>query len=115
MAKRSKKEEFFYVDIGKRIRLLRNKKQLTQEQLAERANLKRTSITNIEKGCQNTPLFVVANICYVLEVEISDLVPSVVEIFGSRVSNIDYVQVGESRKFMSKSMADVVTKIGKTL
>jgi transcriptional regulator with XRE-family HTH domain len=45
-----------YRQFGQRLRELRKDADLTQGQVAERVNLKRTSITNIERGRQHIAL-----------------------------------------------------------
>jgi transcriptional regulator with XRE-family HTH domain len=48
--------ERLYEQFGRRLRSLREEAGLTQDQVAERVNLKRTSITNIESGRQHIAL-----------------------------------------------------------
>jgi transcriptional regulator with XRE-family HTH domain len=45
-----------YKQFGRRLRDLREEAGLTQDQIAERVKLKRTSITNIERGRQHIAL-----------------------------------------------------------
>lgn len=45
-----------YRQFGRRLRDLREEAGLTQDQIAERVKLKRTSITNIERGRQHIAL-----------------------------------------------------------
>jgi DNA-binding XRE family transcriptional regulator len=115
MLTKSLNEKDFYIRLGRQIKDYRNKKQFTQDQLAQLSNLKRTSITNIEKGNQKTPLHVVVAICYALEIELSDLIPSVEKLFGAKSTQVEYIQIGATSKPVSKSMADVVTRIAKDL
>ena len=48
--------DWIYKEFGLRLRSARKAAQLTQEALAERVNMSRTSITNIEKGRQHIPI-----------------------------------------------------------
>jgi transcriptional regulator with XRE-family HTH domain len=48
--------ERLYEQFGRRLRSLREDAGLTQDQVAERVSLKRTSITNIESGRQHIAL-----------------------------------------------------------
>ena len=48
--------DWIYQEFGRRLRSARKAAQLTQEALAERVSMSRTSITNIEKGRQHIPL-----------------------------------------------------------
>lgn len=62
------KEEF-----GNLIRESREKKRLSQEQLAEKCNVTDKSISNIELGKSDPKLSTVMRICKVLEIDVSAL------------------------------------------
>ena len=67
----------WYKDIGLRIKEARKELGLTQQELADIANLKRTSITNIEKGTQKTPVYSLYILSGALEKSFNDLLPSI--------------------------------------
>lgn len=76
-------EKALYASIGKKLKAIRTApsgRQLTQEKLASLVNLERTSITNIEAGNQKVPLHVLYEMCRVLGVEISEVLPSYTEV-----------------------------------
>lgn len=60
-------------DLGKRIRRLRHRMDLSQEKLAEKAGIHRTYMGKIERGESNPPLHTVSKIAKALKVKISDL------------------------------------------
>lgn len=60
-------------DLGKRIRRLRNKSDLSQEKLAEKAGIHRTYMGKIERGESNPPIHTVSKIAKALKVSLSDL------------------------------------------
>jgi len=62
--------------MGKLVRARRKKLDLTQDDLAQRVNLKRTSITNIEKGRQKIQLHTLFDLAAALEVDPVTLIPS---------------------------------------
>lgn len=64
-----------YVEIGKRVFDARTRKGFTQEQLANQINLKRTSITNIEKGRQQLLVHMLIKIADALDTNIDQLIP----------------------------------------
>lgn len=64
-----------YRDFGRQLRARRRRAHLTQEQLAERVGLSRTSITNIEKGTQHIPLHVLYQLAGALGTKPADLLP----------------------------------------
>jgi transcriptional regulator with XRE-family HTH domain len=68
-----------YIAIGARIKRIREAAGMTQEDLAQILNLKRTSITNIERGNQRPTLDVLYRFCERFTLELSDVLPSVVE------------------------------------
>ena len=69
-------QQHFYRQIGNAIRLARDKKQFTQEYVARRVGLSRTSLTNIERGRQKLLLHTFVEIVVALETTPSALLPS---------------------------------------
>ncbi|MDI6716719.1 MAG: helix-turn-helix transcriptional regulator [Actinomycetota bacterium] len=64
-----------YEEVGRRIRKAREKRNLTQERLAELISLTRTSITNIERGNQKLLLHTLYDIASTLGVDPHSLLP----------------------------------------
>jgi len=60
---------------GDRVRELREKRNVTQEELGRRVALSRTSITNIEKGRQRVLLHQMVSIATALEAKPEELMP----------------------------------------
>jgi transcriptional regulator with XRE-family HTH domain len=75
----SLKEDMNYVNskirvaFGKKVRLLRHTRELTQEKLAELADLHRTYISSIERGEQSVSIDNAAKIAKVLKVSLAEL------------------------------------------
>ena len=69
-----------YEMIGGRVKRFRNEADLTQNKLANRIGVSRTSIVNIEGGSQHPPLHVLWDIAESLEVDVESLIPSKREI-----------------------------------
>jgi len=67
----------FYEEVGRRIRQARLRRipRLTQQGLADLVSLNRTSITNVEKGCQKFLLHTLADIASALQVNPVSLLP----------------------------------------
>ena len=65
------------VQLGRRIRNLRQRAALSQEQLAERADLDRTYISGIERGKRNVALLNLAAISKALGVTVSELLKGI--------------------------------------
>jgi len=77
-------EKRLYAALGARLKKLREADRgplgkLTQGALAQEVGLERTSITNIERGNQKVPLHVLYRICEVLQVSVSELLPTLAE------------------------------------
>lgn len=58
---------------GERVRTLRTKKSISQEKLADLAELDRTYISGVERGVRNISLLNIVKIADALEVNPSDL------------------------------------------
>ena len=59
--------------IGKRIQVFRKEKNLSQEDLANLANLDRTYISSVENGKRNISIININNICNAVGIQLSDL------------------------------------------
>lgn len=60
-------------DLGRRIRRLRKRSDISQEKLAEKAGIHRTYMGKIERGESNPPLHTVSKIAKALKISLSDL------------------------------------------
>jgi transcriptional regulator with XRE-family HTH domain len=68
-------EEQLYKLIGAKIRIARQAAELSQEDLANRIGLGRTSITNIEIGRQKLQIFTLYLIAETLRITVQSLLP----------------------------------------
>jgi transcriptional regulator with XRE-family HTH domain len=68
-------DDKFYRLFGSRVRELREERKVTQDELARRVALSRTSITNIERGRQRVLLHQMMEIAQALDAEPAALVP----------------------------------------
>ena len=73
----AKRKEPLLRDVGARVRTCREKRQWTQEDLAERAELDRSYIAGIEAGLRNPSIKSMAKIARGLGLTISALLESV--------------------------------------
>jgi transcriptional regulator with XRE-family HTH domain len=65
----------FYSELGRLVRVRRKELRLSQEVLAERLGLARTSVANLEMGSQRISAEVLVKIAAALAVDISQLLP----------------------------------------
>ena len=70
-----KEQERLYQLLGENVRRYRIQRGFTQEQLADRIDLTRTSVVNIEQGRQHPPLHLLFQIAKSLKVPLQTLVP----------------------------------------
>lgn len=73
-----------YADVGGRISRARRAASISQDKLAKRVQVTRTSIVNIEAGRQRAPLHLLWQIAAVLEVEVADLIPTRADLAADR-------------------------------
>lgn len=66
----------FYTDIGENIKNYRSRLGYSQDDLAKFLELTRTSVVNIEKGRQRSPVHTLAEIANFLKVSVEDLLPA---------------------------------------
>lgn len=71
-----------YEAIGSRIQYIRKKKNITQEELAKKVDLARTSIVHIERGHQRLTIERLYKISNALDVSVHDILPAK-EVLGS--------------------------------
>jgi transcriptional regulator with XRE-family HTH domain len=71
------KLEDFYADLGRRLRALRDRKRLTQQQLGARLNppVTRASIANIETGKQRVLAHTLLQLADAVGVSLNELLP----------------------------------------
>jgi len=69
-----------YQILGNRIKTRREALNMNQIELGEKANIGRTSISNIEQGRQKPPLSVIYKICHELKVDVRTILPTHLEI-----------------------------------
>lgn len=94
--------------VGERFRRLRDEAGLTQEDLAKKVGLKRTSITNVERGRQRLPLHQMLMIADQLGAELRDVVPARSELAeGAKVP----VRVGDTEKVVPPLTARYINRL----
>lgn len=105
--------ERLYALIGERVRRVRETQtpRLSQEDLAEILDLKRTSITNIERGNQKVTLDSLYRLCERFGLDIHEILPRVSDV--TRVNERSVVVGGKSHEVGLKT-ADAVARLRPT-
>lgn len=75
-----------YAKIGQRIRVLRKKKHLSQEQLAEQVWISTTHMSHIETASTKLSLPVLVDIAKALDASVDEI------LFGSKTSNLKAIE-----------------------
>lgn len=70
-----KSQDRLYKLLGDNVKKHRSRLRLTQEQLATKIELTRTSVVNIEQGKQQTPLHLVLALTEIFNVSLEALIP----------------------------------------
>lgn len=92
-----RQKDVLYDILGQNVKRIRSRMKLTQEQLATRISLTRTSVVNIEQGKQHPPVHILLDLAKALDVEIQDLIPNEKEYTGnSRLE--EFIPAGVSSK-----------------
>ena len=65
------------VKLGENIRKIREEHEISQEELAEKADLDRTYVGGVERGERNLTILSTLKLCRALDVELCDLVEGV--------------------------------------
>lgn len=97
-----------YADIGRRIKDAR--RPLTQSELAQRLGVKRTSITNIEKGSQRATLFFLYSVAQELGIPLQRLLPAVDD---PNILDAGIMQALPTPRLQKKSKAQVLSFVQK--
>lgn len=92
-----------YLHVAVELEKARERLGLTQSQLAEKVGLKRTSISNIENCFQRPPLHVFYSICIALELEPSNVLPTVAQVTTS--PRMVSVVIGGKARWVSRDVA----------
>jgi len=71
-----KRDQDILLKLGKNLRQIRRIKNLSQEALADKAEIERSQISRIERGVQNPKITTLILIANVLEVDVQSLLVS---------------------------------------
>ena len=84
-------EQLFYEWVGIKIAAKRKEARMTQQQLADKIGLSRSSVVNLEKGRQTPPIYTFWRIATVLNVSPSEILPVKNEHTLSELENTEHL------------------------
>jgi transcriptional regulator with XRE-family HTH domain len=97
---------YFYAAFGAKLRQAREKAGLTQKQLADRVELPRTSVTNIEHGHQRIALHQLVQFSSALGIEPLELLPEEELNLQELVAEKDIPEDRLQRQFVASVLRD---------
>ena len=103
-------------NIGETIRLLRQKKRMSQEQLALQAGINTSYLGQVERGEKNPTIKTLEKIANALEISLSDLISNYSNQKGDRGSNQQFLALltpEDIKKYLISILQDEI--IDKTL
>lgn len=100
--------EKLYKIVGGKIREKRALDKISQTTIGDEVDLLRTSISNIEAGRQRPPLHLIYQLCFALDLELSDVLPSKDEV---RVQNLVSIKTVHGVKEMPPRAAEILKKM----
>lgn len=110
-------KEVIYKIIGDRIKTKRKEQGLSQEDLSKHLKVGRSSISNIEIGRHQVPLYVLYEISSLLKLDVHDILPTYEEVVKSLNSDIiEYSKILEARNLSEnqrESVESIIKDIGK--
>lgn len=102
-----------YEEIGGRIAIARRHTGLSQESLAAAIGVKRTSISNLEKGRQSVPLAQLYVIARTLGKSVLELLPDH-EAVEAKLPQVDVTISGTTRPFSQQQLQKVLISVNST-
>lgn len=110
-------KDALYELIGQKVKSLRKRRELSQEDLSDFLELSRSSISNIESGRHQVPLSTLYELSHLFKISIHDLIPSYDEVSDFLNSEIkDYMELLEAQDLsvsQRKNIEDEIKNIGK--
>ncbi len=103
-------DDLIYIHIGKKIKTVRDKADLTQESLADAIGVSRASIANYESGKQSIYISDLYKIADALNIEIRELLPPLQEI---KMKSLPEKQLKEAKNLTEKEKKEIVELIEK--
>lgn len=107
-------EKALYKHIGDKLKdaRLTYKPRMSQEKLAERLGMNRSSITNIELGIQKPPIHLIYNMCELFGLSIEDVLPTVKDVVvREKYSEKEIIEFGEKSHEVTPGIAKIIKKL----
>ena len=98
-------QDKLYTTIGARVKALRNQAELSQDQLADRLGLLRTSVSNIESGKKRLTIARLYRLSAALGSDLSEILPPVKDFIDSDIFHpIDVDNLPEKADLIMKKL-----------
>lgn len=105
--------QLLYATVGRNVRKIRKATTppMTQQQLASLLDVKRTSITNLEKGQQRIPLHLLYRLCNSLSLQLSDILPAIEDVVVEAESP---VALGDTEAQLPRKTREFIERLGES-
>lgn len=103
-----------YLELGIRVRRIREARGIRQEDLASKIGVSRSSIANIERGQQFAPVHVLLGLAEALDVEMKELLPTHAELVALVDASREVpklVNIGGESSLMTREVVQLVGKL----
>ena len=102
-----------YAQIGSKLSAARKSRKISQGLISEKLNLTRISISNIERGVQKAPLQLIYEYCEILNLELTDVFPTINEVIITEDSIAKNVKNLDLDTDLPRGVANLIRSINK--
>lgn len=104
-------EKALYKHVGDKLKdaRLTCKPRMSQEKLAERLGMNRSSITNIELGIQKPPIHLIYSMCELFGLSIEEVLPTVKDVIvRDKSGEKEIIEFGDKSHEVTPSIANIL-------
>ncbi|MET0063507.1 MAG: helix-turn-helix transcriptional regulator [Candidatus Thiodiazotropha endolucinida] len=100
-----------YEKIGAIIKNRRRSLKLTQSYVAERVGITRTSVTNIEKGAQKTPLHTLYKLAVILNMNPNEILPALKDVVMDVEQQEEVITFGDKTQEVTPRTKELLERL----
>ncbi|MEW8308673.1 MAG: helix-turn-helix transcriptional regulator [gamma proteobacterium symbiont of Ctena orbiculata] len=100
-----------YEKIGAIIKNRRRSLKLTQSYVADRVGITRTSVTNIEKGAQKTPLHTLYKLAVILDMSPNEMLPALEDVVMDVEQQEEVITFGDKTQEVTPRTKELLERL----
>ncbi|MCG8066712.1 MAG: helix-turn-helix domain-containing protein [Candidatus Thiodiazotropha taylori] len=100
-----------YEKIGAIIKNRRRSLKLTQSYVADRVGITRTSVTNIEKGAQKTPLYTLYKLAVILDMSPNEMLPALEDVVMDVEQQEEVITFGDKTQEVTPRTKELLERL----